>query len=520
MRTNGKVPIWFLEICLLAFNFFNLAMDFNLTNMKKEKNSLKKTKRREFLKNTFAASSILILPRHILGGVGYTAPSDQLGIAAIGAGGQGAGDIRNAYNKGKNRVVALCDVDSSGGNGISRTIKAFPDAKFYSNFKKMLDKRNDIDAVTIAIPDHSHATAASYAMKRGVHVYVEKPLTHNVYEARYLTKMARDNKIVTQMGNQGASNPDQLQIQKWINNKVIGTITEVNVWTNRPIWPSGINKPDANKSLKPKGLDWDLWLGPAKETEYIPNMHPFNWRGWWDYGTGALGDMGCHLMDVPFKALMLKYPTSVECSIGKIHTKMWQQDYSPDGCPPSASIAFNFEATPKNESNIKFTWMDGGIKPFHPDLLPPDVMIDDGGVIMIGEKGVITCNDYGYNPKLYLKGEDVIEGEKFNVKEPNFGHHIKWAEACKAGFDSLEHNELTSSFDFAGPLTETVLMGNIAIKSYMLESKNKIKRYGRDFPKYIGRKKLLWDGDNMRITNLEEANQFVGKIYRKGWELS
>ena len=164
--------------------------------------------------------------------------------------------------------------------------------------------------------------------------------------------------------------------------------------------------------------------------------------------------------------------------------------------------------------------MDGGIKPFHPDLLPPDVLIDDGGVIMIGEKGVITCNDYGYNPKLYLKGEDVIEGEKFNVKEPSFGHHIKWAEACKAGFDSPEHNALTSSFDFAGPLTETVLMGNIAIKSYMLESKNKIKRYGRDFPKYIGRKKLLWDGDNMRITNLDEANQFVGKIYRKGWELS
>ena len=476
--------------------------------MTKKKSNNNLSNRRDFIKKTAAISSIFIVPRHVLGGVDYTSPSDQLGLAAIGAGGQGAGDLRNAYDKGKNRVVALCDVDFSGS--ASKTVKRFPEAKLYESFEKMLDKQKDIDAVTIATPDHNHAVAASYAMKRGIHVYVEKPLTHTVYEARYLTNMARENKIVTQMGNQGASNPDQIQIQKWVDNKIIGKITEVNVWTNRPIWPSGINKPKANASLKPKALNWDLWLGPAKETEYIPNMHPFAWRGWWDYGTGALGDMGCHLMDVPFKALNLKYPTSVECSIGKIHTKMWATDYSPDGCPPSASVAFNFEASSKNNSNIKFTWMDGGIKPFHPELLPPDVPLDDGGVMIIGDKGVITCNDYANNPKLYLKGENVIRGENVRNNEPNFGHHRKWADACKSGYDSKEHKELTSSFDFSGPLTETVLMGNIGIKSYMLEANKKM----------IGRKKLLWDGDNMKITNLEEANQFVSKTYRKGWSLS
>ena len=168
--------------------------------------------------------------------------------------------------------------------------------------------------------------------------------------------------------------------------------------------------PKANKSLKPKGLDWDLWLGPAKETEYIPNMHPFNWRGWWDYGTGALGDMGCHLIDVPFKALGLKYPTSVECSIGKILLKCTKDYTHQMDVHLCGFFAFNFGATPKNETDIQMTWMDGGIKPFHPDL-PSDVMIDDGGVMIIGEKGVITCNDYGYNPRLYLKGEPVIKGD-------------------------------------------------------------------------------------------------------------
>ena len=479
----------------------------------KKNNSIK---RRDFIKNGVAASSLFIVPRHVLGGVGYTAPSDQLALAGIGVGGKGQGDLRNASVNGRERVVALCDSDSSGSNGIKKSIDRFPDAKFYDNFKKMLDKEKNIDAVTISTPDHTHAVAAQYAMERGIHIYVQKPLTHNIYEARLLTEMAREKQLVTQMGNQGASNPDQLQIQKWINEGMIGTITKVNVWTNRPVWPQGIAMPQPDATLKPDALNWDQWLGPSEETPFVPNMHPFNWRGWWNFGTGALGDMGCHLIDIPFKALGLKYPTDVECSIGTIFTKMWSPDYYPEGCPPSSSVSMHFDATEKNVSPIEMTWSDGGIKPFHPDLLPADVSIEDNGVIMIGEKGVITCDAYGNDPKLYRKGESVIKGERIKVSEPEFGHQLQWVDACKAGFNSAEHKSLTSSFDYSGPLTETVLMGNIAIRSYNLQENKEGSRRST----YIGRKKLLWDGDNMKITNLEAANQFVTRDYRKGWELT
>ncbi|MGA0317766.1 MAG: Gfo/Idh/MocA family protein [Flavobacteriaceae bacterium] len=482
--------------------------------MAKSKPNSQSIKRRDFVKSSIAASSIFIVPRHVLGGLGYTAPSDQLGLAAIGAGGKGAGDIRNASVDGRERVVALCDVDSSGGNGISRSIKKFSDAQFYDNFKKMLDKEKDIEAVTISTPDHTHAAAAVYAMERGIHVYVQKPLTHNIYEARLLTEMAREKQIVSQMGNQGASNPEQLQIQKWIRDGHIGKISKIEIWTNRPVWPQGGKMPAADASAKPDGFNWDQWLGPAQETPFIPNMHPFNWRGWWNFGTGALGDMGCHLIDIPFKALGLKYPTDVECSVGSVYEKMWNANYYPEGCPPSSSVSLHFDPTEINDIPMQMTWSDGGIKPFHPDLLPADVPIAPNGVLMIGEKGVISCDAYGEDAKLYVKNEAVVESKKTIVNEPEFGHQRQWVDACKAGFNSPEHKALTSSFDYSGPLTETVLMGNIAIRSYLLRSGS-----GREM-EFIGRKKLLWDGEAMKIKNLEEANQFVGRAYRKGWELT
>ncbi len=482
--------------------------------MAKSKPNSQSIKRRDFVKSSIAASSIFIVPRHVLGGLGYTAPSDQLGLAAIGAGGKGAGDIRNASVNGRERVVALCDVDSSGGNGISRSIKKFSDAQFYDNFKKMFDKEKDIEAVTISTPDHTHAAAALYAMERGIHVYVQKPLTHNIYEARLLTEMAREKQIVSQMGNQGASNPEQLQIQKWILDGRIGKISKIEIWTDRPVWPQGGKMPAADASAKPEGFNWDQWLGPAQETPFIPNMHPFNWRGWWNFGTGALGDMGCHLIDIPFKALGLKYPTDVECSVGSVYEKMWTANYYPEGCPPSSSVSLHFDPTEINDIPMQMTWSDGGIKPFHPDLLPADVPIAPNGVLMIGEKGVISCDAYGEDAKLYVKNEAVVESEKTIVNEPEFGHQRQWVDACKAGFNSPEHKALTSSFDYSGPLTETVLMGNIAIRSYLLRSGS-----GREM-EFIGRKKLLWDGEAMKIKNLEEANQFVGRAYRKGWELT
>lgn len=488
--------------------------------MSKPQNSKNKNSRREFLKNVAMASTVMIVPRHVLGGVGFIAPSDRLNLAAIGAGGKGASDIANASVNGRERVVALCDVDFSGS--ASKTVEKFPKAKLYHDYREMLDKEKDIDAVTISTPDHVHGPAAVYAMERGKHLYVQKPMTHNIREARILTEMARNNKIVTQMGNQGASNPLLDTVQGWVDAGRIGNISLVQVWTNRPVWPQGFAMPQPDESKKPDDLNWNLWLGPASYRPYTPDLHPFNWRGWWEYGTGALGDVGCHLIDIPFRTLNLHYPLDAESSVGSVYTKMWTPDYHPEGCPPSSFTTMNFAQTEKSGSPIKMTWSDGGIRPSHPDIIPADHDIGGrnsaNGVIMIGEKGIITTNINDSSPlmpKLYLNdGTTEFGPEVEKSDEPEYGHQRKWVDAIKAGFDSPEHKGLTSSFDYAGPMTETVLMGNLAIRSYML------RREGSNGQmEFYGRKKLLWDGENMRITNLEEANQFVGRTYREGWEV-
>lgn len=485
--------------------------------MKTKKNN---SSRRDFIKQGALASSIFVVPRHVLGGVGFTAPSDQLNLAAIGAGGKGASDIRNASVNGRERVISLCDVDFSGSAAAS--VKRFPKAKLYADYREMLDNEKDIDAVTISTPDHVHGPAAKYAMERGKHVYVQKPMTHNIREARLLTEMARDKKIVTQMGNQGGSNELLNMVQKWVDSGVLGKISKVQIWTNRPVWPQGNAMPEPNASLKPKDLNWDLWLGPNELKPYTPNMHPFNWRGWWDYGTGALGDVGCHLIDIPFRTLGLKYPTAAECSVASIYSQMWNADYHPEGCPPASFITLNFGATAKSKSNIEMTWSDGGIRPAHPDIIPADSDIggkdSNNGVLIIGEKGIISTNINDSSPlmpKLYLNdGTTEFGPEVEKNDEPEYGHQRKWVDACKAGFKSSEHLALTSSFDYAGPMTETVLMGNLAIRSYMLKKEN-----SKGKMEFFARKKLLWDGENMRITNLEAANQYVGRTYRKGFEV-
>lgn len=466
------------------------------------------------------ASSIFIVPRHVLGGVGYTAPSDQLVLAAIGAGGKGRSDIKNASVNGRERVAALCDVDFAGS--AKGSVENFPKAKLFKDYRVMLDEMKGIDAVTISTPDHVHGPAAKYAMERGIHVYVQKPMTHNIREARLLTEMARDKKIVSQMGNQGGSNPLLNMVQKWIDDDKIGKVYKVQVWTNRPVWPQGGAMPAPDATLKPKDLHWDLWLGPNEMKPFTPNMHPFNWRGWWDYGTGALGDVGCHLIDIPFRTLGLKYPTDAECSVASIFSQMWTADYNPEGCPPASFITLHFDATEKSKSPIEMTWSDGGIKPSHPDIIPTDHDIGgkggSNGVLIIGEKGIISTNINDSSPlmpKLYLNdGTTEFGPEVEENDEPEYGHQRKWVDACKAGYGSKEHKELTSSFDYAGPMTETVLMGNLAIRSHMLRREN-----DKGKMEFFARKKLLWDGENMRITNQEEANQFVGRTYRKGWEV-
>ena len=476
--------------------------------------------RREFIKNSAAASSFFLVPRHVLGGAGFTAPSDQLNLAAIGAGGKGRSDILNASVKGRENVVALCDVDFSGS--ATASVKQFPKAKQYADYREMLDKEKDIDAVTISTPDHVHGPAAAYAMERGKHVYVQKPMTHNIREARMLTEMARENKIVSQMGNQGGSNPLLGMVQKWVDSGKLGKISKVQIWTNRPVWPQGGEMPAPDESQKPKELNWDLWLGPAPYMPYTPKLHPFNWRGWWDYGTGALGDVGCHLIDIPFRTLGLMYPTDAECSVSSVYSQMWTADYHPAGCPPSSFITLHFAATDKSKSPIEMTWSDGGIRPAHPEIIPADHDIGGAnsanGVLIIGEKGIISTNINDSSPlmpKLYMNdGSTEFGPEVEDNEEPEYGHQRKWVDACKAGFNSKEHKALTSSFDYAGPMTETVLMGNLAIRSYMLRKENNQGKM-----EFFGRRKLLWDGTNIRITNLEEANQFVGRTYRKGWEV-
>ncbi len=478
----------------------------------------KKSRRNFIKKSSVIGAGIFIVPRNVLGGQDYTSPSDQLNLAAIGSGGKGTSDIMNASVNGRERVVALCDVDFSGS--AKRSIENFPKAKLFSDYRIMLEEVKEIDAVTISTPDHVHAPAAVFAMNRKKHVYVQKPITHNIREARVLTELARKQKVVTQMGNQGGSNPLLNMVQKWVDSGKVGKISEVKVWTNRPVWPQGIKMPDPDVSLKPKSLNWDLWLGPASEKPYTPNLHPFNWRGWWDYGTGALGDVGCHLIDIPFRTLGLKYPKDAECSVGSVYTRMWSADYHPEGCPPSSLITINFDATKKNNTPMTMTWMDGGIRPPHPDIIPPNADIGGpgslNGVLMIGDKGIISTNindSSPLTPKLYLyNGETEFGPETEKMDEPEYGHQRKWVDACKAGFNSKEHKELSSSFDYAGPMTETVLMGNLAIRSYMLRKEN-----SKGNLEFFARKKLLWDGEGMKITNLDEANQFVSRNYRDGW---
>jgi len=473
------------------------------------------TNRRGFIKKTaLTVAGISIIPRHVMG-KGFIAPSDKLNVAVIGGGGKGYSDAVNVWNNGASNIAAICDVD---WNSASRAFEKFPKAKKFKDYRKLLDEMKDIDAVTVSTPDHTHAVISLAAMQMNKHVYVQKPLTHSIHEARVLTQAANRYKVVTQMGNQGASGQDVQTMIDWFDNSMIGNVSQVHVWTNRPVWPQGIKTPTDKPEIL-SGLDWDNWVGPAQWVDYHPLYHPFKWRGWWNFGTGALGDMGCHLIDPPYRVLGLGYPLEVESSVGAIFSKDWVPDYLPDSCPPSSRTQLKFAASAKNPVEVKLNWTDGGLRPFHPELIPADHPIGDensaNGVMMIGEKGIMTCGTYAANPKIYLNSGEIIKPQqaKSSSSLPENGHQAKWVAACKDGFKSKNHDALTSSFDFAGPLTESILMGNLAIRSYNLREKQ-----GNRFV-YPGRKKLLWDGTNMKVTNFEPANQFVKRDYRKGWSL-
>ncbi len=474
--------------------------------------------RRNFIRNSATAlAGLYIVPRHVLG-KGFIAPSDKLNIAAIGVGGKGFDDISHFYAGGKANIAYLCDVDDRQA---VEAVKKFPQAKRYKDFREMFDKdAKSIDAVSVSTPDHTHAVAAMAAMQLGKGVYVQKPMAHDIYEVRKLTEAARKYKVVTQMGNQGASGDGVRQLQDWYNAGVIGDVTEVYCFTDRPVWPQGIPWP-SEKPPVPTGLDWELWQGTAPRRDYIDNLIPFNWRGWWAYGTGALGDMGCHIIQPPFQVLGLGYPTSAECSVATHYIANWQQAYYPDSGPTSSHIILTFKGKDTGHP-IKLHWMDGGIQPQRPDELGPNEPMGDGGngVIFIGTKGKMMCGTYGINPQLLPTSktkETKVPQTVARVPDQENGHYWRWVEACMAGYGSKEANELSSRFDLAGPLTESVIMGNLAIRSYNIRQPRSGKADEYDYPgRHIT---LLWDGDNMKITNFEPANQFVKRDYAGNWSL-
>lgn len=466
--------------------------------------------RRKFLKTgAAAAAGFMIMPRHVLGGPGFTAPSDKLIVAGIGVGGKGDSDLRMFSESGKAEIAYLCDVDDKRA---ANSVQRFPKAKYYKDFREMLDKEHrHIDAVSIASPDHNHALHALPAMQLGKHVYVQKPLTHDVWEARVLTHAAKRYQVVTQMGNQGASGDGVRQMREWIDAGAIGDVHTIYCWTDRPVWPQGIQWP-SKKAPIPATLDWDLWLGTAPKVDYVDKLVPFNWRGWWDYGTGALGDMGCHIMEAPFSILGLQYVKDVQASVGSVYVDEFKRGYFPESCPPSSYAIMTFPKTAKTQGDVKIHWMDGGIQPERPDELGPNEIFGDGGngILFVGTKGKILADCYAANPRILPTSSTQAEGipERYpRVPGGANGHYAQWVEACIAGYGN---KEVSAPFEISGPLTEALLMSNLAIRGSDLRIDNK----------YPGRNlKLIWDNEQMKVTNFDEVNQFVKRSYPAGWEV-
>lgn len=436
--------------------------------------------RRSFLTTSAAAAATLtIVPRHVLGGVGYQAPSDTLNIASIGVGGRASSDIFGCAHE---NIVALCDVDSMRARS---TFEAFPNARRYVDYREMLDRETGIDAVIVATPDHSHAMAAKNAMERGKHVYCEKPLTRTIHEARVLAQVAESSGVVTQMGNQGHAGEGTRQIREWIEAGLIGTVHEIHYWTNRPIWPQAIHRPNEAFNIPPY-LDWDLFLGPAPYRPYNPAYHPFAWRGWWDYGTGALGDIACHAMDAGFWTFDLRDPDTIVAESTPLF---------PETGPASSRIEYHFPKTDRHPE-IKVVWRDGGLTPPESKLLTGhEHLPQPSGQLFVGDKGQLSAGIYGEDPQLYPTAlNDAVKADPLPIVYPRTqGVYVEWTEACKgngeAGSDFAKHS---------GPLTEMVLLGNLAVRS---------------------RRPLEWDSVQGKVTNYPEANQFLHSEYREGWVL-
>ncbi len=448
----------------------------------------RRTNRRQFIQQTSLAG----IGFWVAGGVtlgAAKAANEKLNIAGIGIGGKGDSDINQAGNHGN--VVAICDIDD---NTLNKKAARFPKAKKYNDFRKMFDEMGkSIDAVTVSTPDHTHAAASMMAIKMGKHVYCQKPLTHTVREARELRLAARKYKVCTQMGNQGSAENGLREAVEVIQAGGIGPVTEVHVWTNRPIWPQApklTKRPDSKPV--PPNVHWDEWLGPAPERPYAPGYHPFAWRGFWDFGTGALGDMACHTANMAFRALKLGYPTSIVAENGEIN---------PETYPGWATITFQFPARGDMPA-CKLIWHEGhrdGQKNLPPKELLHGENPPGSGSLLVGSKGVLYSPD-DYGARYFLLPKKNFEGFKKPEKrlprngKGDDGMKAEWVRAIMENKPEIAY----SNFDFAGLLTETILLGNVAMRAG---------------------KKLEWDGENMKFTNAPDAEKFLHFEYRKGWTL-
>jgi predicted dehydrogenase len=462
------------------------------TNIKMKKQKLEITRRKFMGTAGGALAGFVIVPRHVLGGAGQIPPSEKVNIASIGAGGDmPPNNIHNCAQLAN--IVALCDVDD---NLAAKIYNEFPMAAKYKDYRVMLEKSNkDIDGVLIVTPDHTHFPATMAAIRAGKHVYTQKPLTHTVYEARTLTETARKAKVMTQMGNQGHSSEGTQLIAEWIADGALGAVREVYCWTDRPgsWWPQGIPRPK-EEMTPPASLDWDLWLGTAPQRPYNSCYAPFKWRGWWDFGCGALGDMGCHIMDQPFYALKLGHPLTVEATasltaVGEKRTAIVRET-----APIASVVRYEFPARGEMPA-VTLTWSDGGIRPFRPKELESELRWNhDNGMLFVGEKASLYAGCYGESPRI------IPEKKMREYKLPpktlprvNGSHEGDWLRSIKDGTPA------SSNFEYSGPMSEVVLLGNLAIR--------------------CPEQKLMWDGPNLKVTNVPEANQYVKTEYRKGWEI-
>lgn len=443
--------------------------------------------RRSFLfRSSAVAAALTVVPRHVLGANGNPTPNSKLNLAFVGAGGRATEDLEELKSE---NVVAFCDVDWARAAG---TFARFPKAAKYRDFRVMLEKQKDIDAVVVAIPDHVHAVASMGAIKLGKHVYCEKPLTRTVSEARAVAKAARAAKVATQMGNQGMAFEGNRLINEWLSDGAIGAVREVHVWSDRPThrgkmplwWAQGIERPKETPAAPPT-LDWDLWLGPAPWRPYHPAYVPFSWRGWWDFGSGGLGDMGIHNLAPVFSALKLGAPEKVHAS----STPVFKETV-----PLAATVHYQFPAR-GDLPPVKLHWYDGGLLPERPDELDEGRELDpEDGIIFVGDKGKMLVTGWGgERPRLLPESRNKEYKRPPKTLPRSIGHHKEWIEACKTG------SPTRSSFDFAGPLTEAVLLGSVCVR--------------------LGGEELVWDSDNLKVKNVPEANELLHYKYQPGWEI-